>query len=72
MLTLMKDESMKSMVNISKSLTHGDDLIIRKADFDALRRRFRELIDAFHKIKRGEKELKNGKTKRVYSLAEIR
>ena len=64
---------MKSMVSIPKNLTHGEDLIvIRKVDFDSLRRRFRELMDAFHKIKRGEKELKNGKTKIVNSLADIR
>ena len=64
---------MKSIVNISKSLTHGEELIIiRKSDFDALRRRFKELTDAFHKIKKGESELKNGKTRRIHSLAEIR
>ena len=64
---------MKSMINIPKNLTHGEDLIvIRKSEYEALRRRFKELTDAFNKIKRGEKELKNGKTKIVNSLAEIR
>jgi len=64
---------MKSMVNISKQFTHGEDLVvIRKSEFEALRRRFKELVDAFHKIKRGEQELKNGKTKVIHSLAEIR
>ena len=64
---------MKSMVNIPKNLTHGEDLIvICKSEYEALRRRFKELMDAFNKIKRGEKELKNGKTKTVNSLLELR
>jgi len=61
------------MISIPKNWTHGEDLVvIRKSEFDALRRRFKELTDAINKIKRGEKELKNGKTKIVHSLAEIR
>ena len=61
------------MINIPKQLTHGEDLVvIRKSEYDALRRQFKELKDAIAKIKRGEKELKNGKTKIVRSLAEIR
>ena len=64
---------MKSMVNIPKHLTHGEDLIvIRKSEYEALRRRFKELMDAINKIRRGEKELRNGKTKVINSLAEIR
>ena len=61
------------MINIPKQLTHGEDLVvIRKSEYDTLRRHFKELKDAIAKIKRGEKELKNGKTKIVRSLAEIR
>ena len=64
---------MKSMVNIPKNLTHGEDLIvIRKSEYEALRRRFKELTDAINKIRRGDKELKSGKTKIINSLAEIR
>ena len=64
---------MKSMINIPKYLTHGEDLVvIRKSEYAALRRRFKELTDAFNKIKKGENELKNGKTKIINSLAEIR
>ena len=63
---------MKSIINIPKYVTHGEDfVVIRKSEFDALRRSFKELMDAFNKIKRGEKEYKNGKTKVVRSLAEI-
>ena len=64
---------MKSMVNIPKHLTHGEDLIvIRKSEYEALRRRYKELADAVHKIKKGEQEFKTKKTKIVNSLAEIR
>ncbi len=60
------------MLSISKNFTHGEDLIvIRKSEFEAIRRRYKELTDAFNKIKRGEKELKQGKTKSINSLAEI-
>ena len=68
----MKGDRMKLMVNIPKDLTQGEDLIVlRKSEFDDLRRRFKELTDAFSKIKRGEKEFKDGKTKIISSLAEI-
>ena len=64
---------MKSMINIPKNLTQGEDLIvIRKSEYETLRRRYKELTDAFNKIKRGETELKTGKTKIIHSLAEIR
>ena len=64
---------MKSMINIPRRLTHGDDLVvIRKADYDALERQIEEFKEAIGKIKRGDRELKNGKTKVVNSLAELR
>ncbi len=69
---MTKGDDMKSIINISKNLTHGEELIVmRKSEFEAMRRNFRELTDAFNKIKRGDQELKNGKTKIVHSLAEI-
>ena len=64
---------MKSMVNIPRGLTHGEDLIVmRRSDYNDLQRQIEEFKDAFEKIKRGEKELKEGKTKIVNSLAELR
>lgn len=63
---------MKSLISIPKNLTHGVDLIvIRKSEYDTLRRRFKELTDVVNKIKRGEKELRSGKTKKINSLTEI-
>ena len=64
---------MKRVVSISRSLTHGEDLVvIRKPDYDALRHRLEEYKDAFGKIKRGEAEFKNGKTKIVNNLENLR
>ena len=64
---------MKPMVSIPHRVTHGEDLVvIRKSDYDALQQQIEEFKDAFGKIKRGEKELKEGKTKIVSSLAELR
>ena len=56
---------MKPMVSIPRGLTHGEDLVvIRKSDYTALQRQLEEFKDAFGKIKRGEKELLEGKTKK--------
>ena len=64
---------MKSMISIPHGLTHGDDLVVlRKTDYDALQRQIVEFKDALGKIKRGEKEYRNGKTKVVNSLADLR
>ena len=64
---------MKSMVNIPRKLTHGDDLVvIRKADYEALYKQVEEYKEVIGKIKWGEKEFRNGKTRLVNSLAELR
>ena len=64
---------MKLMVSIPRGVTQGADLVvIRRSEYDALQRRLAEFKDAFGKIKRGEKELKEGKTQIVSSLAELR
>ena len=64
---------MKAIISIPKGLTHGEDLVvIRKSDYDDLQQRLNEFKDVFEKIKRGEAELKNGKTKIVNSLQTLR
>ena len=64
---------MKTMINIPRRLTHGDDLVvIRKSDYDALKQQIGEFKETVGKIKRGEKEFQNGKTKIVRSLADLR
>ena len=64
---------MKSLINIPHQLTHGDDLVvIRKSDYEALERQVEEFKNVIGKIKRGERELKNGKTKIISSLSKLR
>ncbi len=65
---------MKSLINIPHGLTtHGDDLVvIRKSEYESMRRQIGEFKEAIGKIKRGEKEFKNGKTEIVRSLSELR
>ena len=63
---------MKSLISIPHGLTHGDDLVVlRKTDYDALQRKITEFKDALGKIKRGEKEYRNGRTRMVSSLEDL-
>lgn len=58
---------------ISKKVTKGEDLVVlRRHDYEQLLKNFIEAKDALSKIRRGEKELKQGKTRVVQSLAELR
>lgn len=64
---------MKSMIKIPSGLTHGEDLVVmRRVDYEALQRQIDEFRDVIGKIRRGEKELRNGKTRIVRSLAGLR
>ncbi len=58
---------------ISKKVTHGEELIvISRREFEKLRQKLAEVKDALVKIRRGEKELRLGKTKVVKSLSELK
>lgn len=60
-------------LTISKKITHGDELIvISRREFQKLQERLVEVKDALAKIRRGEKELRLGKTKVVRSLSELK
>ena len=60
-------------LTISKSLTHGEELIVvSRKEFDQLRKHLAEVIDALAKIRLGEKELTRRKTRVFKSLAEFR
>ena len=60
-------------LTIPKRMTHGDELIVvRRKEYEILRKQFVELKDALAKIRQGEHELKNGKTRIVKSLADLR
>lgn len=57
---------------ISKKLTLGEELVvITKKEFNRIQKRMWELTDALAKISRGEKELKEKKTKIVPSLSQL-
>ena len=59
-------------ITIPKKITQGEDLIIvRRSDYEILLRRLAEVSDAFMKIRKGEQELKKGKTQIVKSLKEL-
>jgi hypothetical protein len=64
---------MSPTMMISKKVTKGEDLVVvRRHDYEQLLKNFFEAKDALAKIRRGEKELKQGKTRVVQSLAQLR
>lgn len=64
---------MGSVLTIPRRLTHGEELIVvRRREYEQLQKHLLEIKDALVKIRRGEKELKEGKTRVVSSLAELR
>ncbi len=64
---------MTHSMTIPKYLTHGKELIIvRRDEFEALKKHLFEVEDALSKISKGERELKQGKTRIVKSLSELR
>ncbi|OQA90971.1 MAG: hypothetical protein BWY26_01264 [Elusimicrobia bacterium ADurb.Bin231] len=55
---------MRTVMTIPKNLADGDDLIvISKKRYEQLQKHLREVSDALGKISRGEKELREGKTR---------
>ncbi len=59
-------------ITIPKQMTHGDELVVvRRKEYEQLRKQFLELKDAFTKIRQGEHELRNGRTRVVKSLSEL-
>ncbi len=64
---------MSPTFTIPKKVTHGEDLIVvRRKDYEQLLKNFIETKDALAKIRRGEKELAQRKTKVVSSLSQLR
>lgn len=56
---------------IPKRITHGEELmIIRRKDYERFQKHLVEVKDAMAKIRKGEKELKEGKTRVIKSLSE--
>lgn len=63
---------MGPVLTIPKRLTHGEELIVvSRREFEKLQKRLTEVKDALAKIRHGEKELREGKTRIVSSLNEV-
>ena len=61
-----------SIITIPKKITKGDELIVvRRYEYEKLRKHLDEVKDAFIKIRKGESELKKGKARVVKSLSEL-
>lgn len=59
-------------LTIPKRITHGEELIvIRRQEYEQLQKHLAEVRDALAKIRQGEKELKEGKTRVIKSLSEL-
>ena len=64
---------MGHVLTIPRRLTHGEELIVvRRREYEELQRHLVEVKDALIKIRHGEKELREDKTRVIKSLAELR
>lgn len=64
---------MGATLTIPKRMTRGEELIVvSRQEYEQLQKHLAEVKDALVKIRRGEKELKEGKTKVIKSLADLR
>lgn len=60
-------------LTIPKRMTHGEELlVVRRREYEQLQKHLTEVKDALFKIRQGEKELREGKTRVIKSLAELR
>ena len=64
---------MVTPVTIPKGLTHGDELVVvRRKEYEQLKKHLLEVKDTLNKINRGEKELNEKKTRvTAKSLTEL-
>jgi hypothetical protein len=64
---------MSTTITIPRNLTHGDELIVvRRKEYELLQKHLSEVRDALAKIRRGDKELFEGRTRvTAKSLAEL-
>ncbi|OHB46012.1 MAG: hypothetical protein A2094_05655 [Planctomycetes bacterium GWE2_41_14] len=62
-----------SKITIPKRITEGEELIVlRRQEYEQLLKRLTEVKDALTKIRKGEKELREGRTRVIKSLADLR
>ena len=62
---------MGPILTIPKRITHGEELVVRRQEYEWLQKYPVEVKDALFKIRQGEKELKEGKTRVIKSLSEF-
>lgn len=63
---------MRNVLTIPKRITHGEELVvIRREEYEQIQKHLAEVKDALAKIRQGEKELREGKTHVIESLAEL-
>lgn len=63
---------MQTTITIPKQLTQGNELIvIRRKEYEQLKKHLVEIRDALLKIRQGEKELREGKIKPIRSLSDL-
>ncbi len=64
---------MRNTLAIPKSFTHGDELIVMpRREFERMQKHLIEVKDALAKIRKGEREFRNGQTRVIRSLSECR
>ena len=64
---------MKHALTIPKQFTQGVELVvISRHEYETLQKHLIEIKDVLSKIRKGEKEFKNGQTRTVRSLSELR
>ncbi|MBI2118491.1 MAG: hypothetical protein HYT97_02560 [Elusimicrobia bacterium] len=60
---------MRSILTIPKRITHGEELIVvRRQEYERMQKHLAEVKDALAKIRQGEKELREGKTRVIKSF----
>ncbi|HHT9105405.1 MAG TPA: hypothetical protein ACFYD7_05985 [Candidatus Wujingus californicus] len=62
-----------SKFTIPKRITEGEELIVlRRQEYEQLLKRLTEVKNALTKIRKGERELREGRTRVIKSLADLR
>ena len=64
---------MQAAISIPRNFIHGDELmVVRRKDYEKMQKHLSEVRDALDKIRRGDKEYREGKTITVKSLSDLR
>ena len=64
---------MKHALTIPKQFTRGVELVvISRHEYETMQKHLMEVKEALSKIRKGEKEFKDGKTRTVKALSELR